>query len=311
VAHDLVLRVQSVSQAFGPKRVLHDVNIDIARGQIVALVGPSGSGKSTLLRAILGTHPASQGSVLMDGQPVISPNQNCGIVYQRYTLYPFLTAIDNVAMGPWLHQTNLIDRTLLRPLQGARRKLIRDEAAALLEQVGLGKAMSQYPSELSGGMCQRVAIAQALIMKPKLLLLDEPFGALDEAMREELQEMVLTLYATNRKALAAGNVPPYTIMIVTHELNEAIYVSDRVLGLSQYWRYEDEGHTLPPGATIVYDKVAPVFSPGEPFDPMTFREQRAEIRKVVMEPEPRFPRSQHVTFWNQVNQGLAQGILAR
>jgi NitT/TauT family transport system ATP-binding protein len=308
---DVVLRVDGVSQSFGSKRVLHDVNFAIARGQIAALVGPSGSGKSTLLRAILGTHPAMTGSVEMDGKRVVAPSQDCGIVYQRYTLFPFLTALENVAMGPWLHSTNLLERTVLRPFFGNARKRILEEARALLGQVGLAKAADQYPSEMSGGMCQRVAIAQALIMKPKLLLLDEPFGALDEAMREELQEMVLELYAQNLAAKGRGERAPYTIMIVTHELNEAIYVSDRVLGLSQYWRWEEETHAAPPGATIVYDNIAPVFAPGEAFDPMQFRAQRATIRRVVMESEPRFPRHEHVRFWGQVRAGEAQGVLGR
>jgi NitT/TauT family transport system ATP-binding protein len=308
---DIVLSVEGVSQRFGSKRVLHDVHLQIARGQIVALVGPSGSGKSTLLRAILGTHPASVGQVRMDGVVVREPTRDCGIVYQRYTLFPFLTALENVALGPWLSSTNVLQRTLLLPWFRRQRATMLEEARALLGQVGLAKAADQYPSEMSGGMCQRVAIAQALIMKPKLLLLDEPFGALDEAMREELQEMVLELYAQNLSAQRQGRAAPYTIMIVTHELNEAIYVSDRVLGLSQYWRYEDEGHAEAPGATIVYDCVAPVFEPGEAFDPMQLRAQRSDIRRVVMESEPRFARHEHVRFWQQVMEGAGQGMMRK
>ncbi len=306
---DAVLRCEGISHGFGKKHVLHDVSLEVVRGQIVALVGPSGSGKSTLLRAILGTHPARAGRVLLDGRPVTGPSRHVGVVYQRYTLYPFLTALDNVALGPILDTTSLLTRVQPWKFLPIRRAA-RERAAELLTRVGLEHAMHQYPTQMSGGMCQRVAIAQALILRPALLLLDEPFGALDEAMREELQTLLLELYQENLAAKRAGSVPPHTILIVTHELNEALFVADRVLGLSQYWRYEDEGHERCPGATIVYDACAPVFSPGDrvPFDRLY--DQRQEIRRAVMDEQPRRPRRQFVRYWDEVARGEARGIVA-
>jgi NitT/TauT family transport system ATP-binding protein len=159
------------------------------------------------------------------------------------------------------------------------------QAAEMLDRMKLGAALKKYPPELSGGMCQRVAIAQALIMKPSILLLDEPFGALDEATREELQRILLTLYSENMAAIKESRNPPHTVMIVTHEINEAIFVSDRVVGLSQYWDWKEVGETSSPGATIVYDKHAPVFSPEDERDFLSFRDQKNEILHAVFDPE--------------------------
>ena len=162
-----------------------------------------------------------------------------------------------------------------------------------MEKVGLAEAVKKYPSEMSGGMRQRVAIAQALIMEPRILLLDEPFGALDEATREELQLMLLHLYAENEEAVESGKEPPYTILIVTHELNEALYVSDRVIGLSQY---HEDGEN---GATIVYDRPAPVFRPTDPRDFEVFVKQREELRSFVFDPAELQDHKEFVTFWEE------------
>ena len=314
IERDVVLECRGVCHSFGPKRVLHDVNIRIMHGEIVALVGPSGCGKSTLLRAIVGTHPPRAGQVLVDegdGRPVpvAGPGRDRGIVYQHYSLFPFLTAQKNVAIGPMLDQTTIPFRFFQYPKWRRLRKQHLKEAAEFLERLGLGEAVNRYPAEMSGGMQQRVAIAQALIMKPQVLLLDEPFGALDEATREELQRLLLTLYLENCLAKQRGEQPPYTIMIVTHELNEAIYVSDRVLGLSQYWAWRGEGLAAVPGATIVYDKPAPVFLPGDERDFATFRDQREEIREAVFNPACCQARNQFRTFWEEVRAGRGQGIL--
>jgi NitT/TauT family transport system ATP-binding protein len=168
------------------------------------------------------------------------------------------------------------------------------QAGDLLDRVGLGHAKKKYPSELSGGMCQRVAIAQALIMRPKLLLLDEPFGALDEATRESLQLMLLHLYEENLKARAAGEPEPHTILIVTHELNEALYVSDRILGLSQYHTEGDEG------ATIVYDKPAPIYRPNDEKDLSRFQQQKELLLESVFSEDSIQHHSEFVSFWNEV-----------
>ena len=291
---DIVLECRNVSHWFGKKKVLNNVNLKIGRGQIVALVGPSGSGKSTLLRAILGTHPPRAGEVLMNGVPYRRPDRNRGIVYQRYSLFPFLTAEENVAFGLKLDSTSIASRLFgFFPWRELRKEHIAN-SGRFLDSVGLGAAKKQYPSELSGGMCQRVAIAQALIMQPKLLLLDEPFGALDEATRESLQLMLLKLYQENLSARKAGRPEPHTILIVTHELNEAIYVSDRVLGLSQY---HTDGSN---GATIVYDKPAPIFKPNDPKDNAQFTQQKEEMLSVVFDEQTIQDHSKFVTFWDDV-----------
>ncbi len=316
MGEEIVLECRGVNHWFGAHHVLFDVNFRIIRGEIVALVGPSGCGKSTLLRAIVGTHAPRKGEVVVCPAPgqsrvVRGPGRDRGIVYQRYSLFPFLTARENVAFGPMLDQTSIPFRLFKHMEWRKLRKRHLEEATELLEKLGLGKAVRLYPHEMSGGMCQRVAIAQALIMKPEILLLDEPFGALDEATREELQQMLLTLYLENYRAKQAGERPPNTILIVTHELNEAIYVGDRVLGLSQYWNWKEKDHARFPGATIVYDAVAPVYQPDEERDVQSFRKQRNEIRKAVFEPSCLQEREQFRTFWQQVHAGGGGGILGR
>ena len=308
---DTVLELRDVGHWFGENKVLHDVNLKVIRGEIVSLVGPSGCGKSTLLRAALGTHPPRAGEILMNGVPVTGPGRDRGIVYQRYSLYPFLTAQQNVALGLMFDQTSLHFRFFQFFKWKKIEKIFLKQAADLLVRLGLGDSLGHYPSELSGGMCQRVAIAQALIMKPRILLLDEPFGALDEATREDLQTMLLELYAENLKAIDDKEPPPHTILIVTHELNEALYVGDRVVGLSQYWRWEDTGLSAPPGATIIYDSVAPVFAPHEEREVGVFLEQRREIRSAVYEPEERQPVGEHLRFWAQVKEGKGEGVLGK
>ncbi len=273
------LEIRNVSHRFGEFPVLDRINLKIWPGQIVAIVGPSGCGKSTLLKAILGTHPPSEGEILADGQPVTGPTRNVGIVFQQYSLYDFLTAEGNVAFGLKLDQSSFFSRLALFPKYLKQRRQHLTQAREFLEKVGLEHACGKYPGEMSGGMKQRVAVAQALIMRPKVVLLDEPFGALDEAMREELQYMLLGFYQENLQRKREGKRPEYTILMVTHELNEAIFVADRVIGMS---RFHTEGNQ---GATIVYDKPCPVFHPDDPRDYSKFLDQREELRRAVFDDE--------------------------
>ncbi len=296
------LEVRGVSHRFGLKKVLYDINLRLRRGQFLSLVGPSGCGKSTLLRAIVGTHPPLNGQILLskpDGTThhVTSPGRDRGIVYQRYSLFPFLTARENVALGLKLDQTSLFSRWFAWPRWRRLRRRHLQEADAILERLKLADARHLYPHELSGGMQQRVAVAQALIMKPEIILLDEPFGALDEATREDLQRMLIDLYEENCRALGRGELPPLTLIIVTHELNEAIYVGDRVVGLSQDWDWVAEGHATCPGATIVYDQKAPVFGVKDLHDFQLFTAQREEIRRVVFEARTPPKRETHIRYW--------------
>ena len=276
------LEVKEVRKAFGDNRVLGGVNLTVPAGQIVALVGPSGCGKSTLLRTILGTHRPDSGDVRAGGKPVVGPNRDVGIVYQHYSLYEFLTARQNVVLGLKLDRTSLPWR-FFQYLEWRRlRAEYEAEADSFLKRVGLSEAADLYPDEMSGGMRQRVAVAQAFVLRPKVVLLDEPFGALDEATREELQLMLLRFAEVNRAELAAGREPTYTILIVTHELNEALYVADRVVGLSQYHPGGPDPETG--GAKIVYDEPAPPFSPDSPRDLERLIAQREELRAAVFDP---------------------------
>ncbi len=296
----VALDVRGVSHWYGSKRILNNVNIRIEAGQIVGLVGPSGCGKSTLLKAILGTHPPSAGEIYADGERIQSPTRHVGIVYQNYSLYDFLTAEGNVAFGLKLDSTSLPFRFFMFPKWLALRKQHFAQARDYLKEVGLGAACGHYPHELSGGMRQRVAIAQALILKPKILLLDEPFGALDEATRESLQTMLLRFYQENLLAIREGRTPEYTILIVTHELNEAIYVANRVIGLSQF---HDDGKN---GATVVYDRPCPIFHPDEPKDLNKFVEQREELRRAVFDPSYIKHHSKYVSFWDELARDQAE-----
>lgn len=320
---DIILKVEHLSRRFGDNNVLWDVNFEIIDGQFAALVGPSGCGKSTALRALIGTDrdlkdPEVGGKVTLCDmgveREITGPSRDIGIVYQKYALFPDKTAQQNVAVGLMWDETRLWQRFPI--ISRTRTNIARrnekiswkdlnsrhlDEAAFFLEKFGLKEAMYRYPDEMSGGMCQRVAIAQALIMKPKVLLLDEPFGALDEATREGMQTMLLELNKENIEAKKRGENPPYTVLIVTHELKEGILVCDRVLGLSQYWPFEKvEDPYAQDAATIVYDKTAPVYMPDDPRDMQDFAAQSKEIYEFVMNPNVRQKREQLRTYWDQL-----------
>lgn len=293
----MFLQIRDLYHSFGDKKILNNINLEITAGQIVSVVGSSGSGKSTLLRAILGTHPATSGEIRLDGELILKPTRHIGIVYQHYSLYDFLTVRENVAIGLKLDRTSLPYRFFA---YFSWRKLNLEylkEADEFLERVHLEDAIHSYPAALSGGMKQRAAIAQAMVLKPRLLLMDEPFGALDEATRESLQLMVLGFYRSNLLALEQGKEPPYTILIVTHELEEALYVSNRIVGLSKFYEDGDEG------ATIVYDKATPVLLPDDSKDHELLVEQREEIRHAVFDPEiVRARDDQYVSFWRDIKE---------
>lgn len=288
------LDVQDVSHWYGANKVLYRVSLQVAPGQVVGVVGPSGCGKSTLLRAILGVQPPAAGRIVANGHTITKPTRDIGIVYQNYALYEFLNARQNVAIGLKLDETSFPMRFFQPHIYWRARRRQLEQAQAFLEKVGLGGAADLFPGQMSGGMRQRVALAQALILKPKLVLLDEPFGALDESMREELQLMLLRLYQENLVAKADGRVPEYTILLVTHELNEALYVSDRVIGMSRYHTEGDQG------STIVYDKPSPVFHPDDPRDYSKLIEQREQLRQAVFDPDYIKDRNRYVTFWNDL-----------
>jgi NitT/TauT family transport system ATP-binding protein len=277
---NIALSVDNISQYFGPKSVLHNVNLHIPVGEFVSLVGPSGCGKSTLLKAILGTDLPKKGNIYTDTNAITGPTRDVGIVYQHYSLYDFLTAEENVAFGLALDQTSPFYRWCGGPFGWwkLREKHLR-ESREMLTKLKLGYLTSTYPIRMSGGERQRVAIGQALIMQPKILLLDEPLGALDEGTRAGLQDLLRSLRDENEKIRLSGGIPPYTMLIVTHELNEAIYLSDRIIGLSQY---HSEGQH---GSTIVYDRPATAFDQRSERDYTLFVEQKDELMNVVFNTE--------------------------
>ena len=202
------LRVSNVSKSFGhggaSKLVLDRISFDLHAGQFLALVGSSGSGKSTVMRLIAGLDRPSSGSISIDGRPVRGPGSDRGMVFQKYSLYPWLTAAQNVAFG--------------MELQGRPQEEIRERTAYFLEVVGLADAARRLPRELSGGMQQRIAIARALAADPKVLLLDEPFGALDIQIRESMQEFLHQLW----------HQTGLTALLITHDLEEALLLASTV-----------------------------------------------------------------------------------
>jgi len=208
------LEVNQLSKQFKTRRgaiaALQDVNIHIEEGEFVCVVGASGSGKSTLLRLIAGLEVPTTGEILVDGVRVTGPGSDRGMVFQSYTLYPWLSVAENVEFG--------------LKLQGVAQAKRREQAAYYLEVVGLTGFAKALPKELSGGMKQRVAIARALASQPKILLMDEPFGALDVQTKDAMQEFLLEIWRRTRT----------TILMITHDIEEAIFLSGRIYVLSSH-----------------------------------------------------------------------------
>lgn len=207
-----MIEFKNVSKHFGKTQVLHDINLNITKGEVVVIIGPSGSGKSTLLRCINKLEVITSGQLIVDGLDVNDPKvderlirQEAGMVFQQFYLFPHLTALENVAFGP------------IR-VRGASKEAANKLAMELLTKVGLEERAHHYPAELSGGQQQRVAIARALAVKPKLMLFDEPTSALDPELRHE----VLTVM----KDLAEEGM---TMVIVTHEVGFAQKVASRLI----------------------------------------------------------------------------------
>ena len=271
-----LLHMKDVYKKYGTKVILDNIDLTVKSGEFCTLVGPSGCGKSTLLRLVLGQERVTDGEILIDGDPVGFPDTDRGIVYQRYSLYPHLTVLQNVTLGMRLG-AGLIERR-------RKGKQFRDEANYYLKRTGLDGHGSKYPHELSGGMQQRVAIAQALVMRPKILLMDEPFGALDPGTREDMQIFILELWKEYRM----------TVFFVTHDLEEAVFLGTRILVLSQYYRDgrgESHGHR---GAKIVSDYQCAAFASTEEKETPAFGKLIGDIRREGFDPAYR----QHVTEFN-------------
>jgi NitT/TauT family transport system ATP-binding protein len=200
------IRIAGVSKSFGRGAAALDrIDLDVAEHEFLCLLGPSGCGKSTLLNIVAGFLAPTAGRVLVDDKPVTGPGADRGVVFQEYVLFPWLTVAGNVQFGP--------------ALQGIAADERRRTAARYLDLVGLGSHAEKYPVQLSGGMKQRVAIARALANNPSILLMDEPFGALDAQTREVLQDELSRIQRVEHK----------TVTFVTHSIREAVYLADRVV----------------------------------------------------------------------------------
>lgn len=234
-----LLFIADTFKAYGEKMVLRDIDLAVAERELCTVVGPSGCGKSTLLRLVLGQEKPTKGTILVDGQPVGYPGPDRGIVYQKYSLFPHLSVLDNVMLGKKLN-AGIFDRF-------RRKGEFRDEAMYFLDKVKLAEHRDKYPHELSGGMQQRVALAQTLIMKPKMLLMDEPFGALDPGTREDMQIFLLKLWEEFEM----------TIFFVTHDLEEAVFLGTRIFVLSQYYSGINGETVVNGGSRIVSDYPLP------------------------------------------------------
>ncbi|MDH3992462.1 MAG: ABC transporter ATP-binding protein [Gammaproteobacteria bacterium] len=210
----VVLEVKGLSCQFdtpqGPITALKDVNFKTFRREFVCVIGPSGCGKSTLIRILAGLETPSQGQVLLDGNEVRGPGPDRGMVFQGYTLFPWRTVKKNVMFG--------------LEVAGRGTMAAEEEALQWIELVGLSKFANSYPHQLSGGMKQRVAIARALANQPRILLMDEPFGALDAQTRAKMQSYLMEIWQ---------NID-ITVLFITHDLDEAIYLADRILVLKAH-----------------------------------------------------------------------------
>ena len=217
-----MLEVTSLTRAFGDHLAVENVSLRVADGELVTIVGPSGCGKSTLLRCVAGLLPPTSGRVVLDGQVVTRVPDRLAVVFQDYSrsLYPWLSVAANVALP--LRSKTQGSRTHGRSAMAQGRTARRATALAALESVGLAGFSDRYPWQLSGGMQQRVAIARALACDPVLLLMDEPFGAVDAQTREDLEDLVLRVRAERH----------ITTLLVTHDIDESVYVGDRVIVLT-------------------------------------------------------------------------------
>ncbi|MFQ5856693.1 MAG: ABC transporter ATP-binding protein [Anaerolineae bacterium] len=193
-----------------PKKVeaLRNVSVTVKQDEFLTIIGPSGCGKTTLLRIVDGLTPIDSGRILIDGTPITGPGPDRAMVFQSFGLLPWKTTLDNIAFGLQLRKVPAIER--------------KEIAREYINLVGLDGFEDAYPHELSGGMQQRVGIARALATDPEILLMDEPFGAIDAQTRELMQEELLRIWSTKRK----------TVVFVTHSIDEAVYLSDRILVLS-------------------------------------------------------------------------------
>ncbi|HEX4773228.1 MAG TPA: ATP-binding cassette domain-containing protein [Bryobacteraceae bacterium] len=209
-------------KAGGVHTVFKELSLTIQQGEFVCVVGETGCGKSTLLKLLLGSEHPTRGTILINGTPVLQPDRDRGYVPQKYSLFPDKTVLQNIAFGPISEASRPF--CFLRPQWWRQRKQVYADALQYMRHVGLSdRDARKYPDQISGGMQQRVAIAQSLMLKPKILLMDESFSALDPNTRRAMQRLLRSIWAENKT----------TIVFVTHNLSEAVYLGTRVLQITQ------------------------------------------------------------------------------
>jgi NitT/TauT family transport system ATP-binding protein len=241
-----LIQFENVSVAYGAPShpVLSNIDLSIEEGEFVCVLGQTGCGKSTLLRLVLGSEPPAAGRVLIDGLEHHQPDPTCGYVPQKYSLFPDKTVMGNITFGPEVSEFNLFTR--LTPRYFRQRREFRQQAMQYIRRIGLQDADARkYPDQLSGGMQQRVAIAQALVNRPRILLLDEAFSALDPGTRKDMQVLIRRLWR------GTG----VTLMFVTHNTQEALQLGTRVIVLAR----ETPNH----GSRVVLDLAVPSSCPGD------------------------------------------------
>lgn len=231
------LSLRNVWVEYGEQIVLERINLEVAAGAFLSVVGPSGAGKSTLLRLLLGQERPTRGEILIDGKPLPpEPGPDRGVVFQRYSVFPHLTVLKNILVAFEFAQSPLLAR-----LSGDAKQAAVAKSEELMHAVGLGAHRDKYPSALSGGMQQRLAIAQALARQPKVLLLDEPFGALDPGTREQMHELIVPLWRAHKM----------TVLMVTHDLKEAMALGTRLVAIDRV-RHDPQAPARF-GSSITYD----------------------------------------------------------
>lgn len=246
------------------KKVLNGIDLTVQPGEFVSLVGRTGCGKSTLLRLVLGAEMPTGGRVIVGGREVLRPDRDRGYVPQKYSLFPDKTVIGNITFGLEVEEFNLL--TSLTPHFYRRRREFRAEALAQLRRMGLQDCdAGKYPDQLSGGMQQRVAIAQALVMKPKVLLMDEAFSALDPGTRAAMQKLIRQVWKETKT----------TVLFVTHNIDEAVRLGTRVIVLSKDCAAGAEG------SRVALD--VPVPDPDERLSKARFAEEIADVVRRVEE----------------------------
>lgn len=231
-----ILHLSNIRKVYGENVVLEDIDLSVAAHEFCTMVGPSGHGKSTLLRLIIGQELPTEGEIYIEQKKAMFSNPDRGVVYQQYSLFRHLSVMDNILLGIKLRYGFSHWRK--------KKKEYLSEVRHYLKKVHLEKHERKYPHELSGGMRQRVAILQALIIKPKILLMDEPFGALDPGTREDMQLYLLELWKETQM----------TIIFITHDLEEAVFLGKRLLTVSQFYLDDRKDiDSLKKGSRIVTD----------------------------------------------------------